>query len=304
MRPVVLKSILKRTLKNLDLYHVYRRQRAITLWERVCGKEVAKISKAIKLRGNVLTIAVVDHIWAAELTNFTYQYMTKYTKFLGTGIVTEIRFKTDPQAFLEPKKSSKKYDPENVEIPKKEIAKAKELASGINDERVRELMEKFFINKFKHDRWLKKHGGTNCFSCGVMLTKGLSFCPHCLRTIERENAIKLKEALEDAPWLSYKEALKSINPISEELYDEIKTDMISKMHRNIIDTIEKIKNIKIAPGDEAKTDTIDKESVSAEIKSWIIAFAMLSTGNRPAKLTDDVLKKCLSTTMYSFFRGK
>jgi hypothetical protein len=297
MQPVSIKSVLKRTLKQMDLYDIYRRQRAITMWERVCGKEVARVSGAEKLRGTVLLISTVDHIWAAELSTFTHHYLERYKKLLGEGVVKDIRFKADPGFFDTKKKRKKKeYDPESMDLPQKEEKKISELVNDISDEKCRELMEKFLRGKVKYERWLKKHGGDNCFGCGVMLEKGHTFCPHCTRELEQTNTRKLRELLENTPWVTYSEATKAVTPISIELYDEIKEKLMESIYRDIIESMETV-----SKGFKKSQRTTEQDRKTAEIKGKIITWAMLKSGQKPAQLTDDNLKKILPEVMYKFY---
>jgi hypothetical protein len=299
MQPVSVKSVLKRALKQINLYDVYRRQRAITMWDRVCGKDVARVSGAEKLRGTVLFISTVDHIWASELSTFKYHYMERYNKLLGEGVVRDIRFKADPGFFdTKKKRKNKEYNSESVELTKKEEKKISELIEDISDEKCRELMEKFLRGKAKYERWLKKHGGDNCFGCGVMLNKGLTFCPHCIRELEQSNAHKLRELLENTPWITYGEAAKAITPISVELYDEIKEKLMESTYRYIIESMETVSR-----ESRSSKKSAEIESRTAGIKGKIITWGMLKSGNKPAQLTNENLKKILPEVMFLFYTG-
>lgn len=291
MRPIRLKSVLKRTLKDLDLYDVYRRHRAVTFWSRVCGKEVSAVTRAQKLSGRILFVAVKDHIWASELSHFKYQYIKKFKKMLGAGVVEDIRFKADWNAFKAPGgKQKKEYSPEDTEVTKTDRKKIEKILSDVKDEKTRQLLFPLLAEKFKYERWLKKKGGEKCLACGVMIPTKKSFCPHCTDELEKKNLERLKETLAEKPWISYSKISNDIKPLSRDTFDRVKSDIAEKIYRNVIESMEKVRK-----GDE--------EEVS-RIKGEIITLAMLRSGEKPAGLKNDLLKKVLPAGMYKFYVSK
>lgn len=284
MQPISIKSCLKSTLKNLGLYEAYRRQRALILWDRICGAEVAGVAVAESLKGNVLFVAAKDHIWASELSNYKLQYLQKYEKLLGKGIIRDIRFRGKPNLFeTGKKKKAVDFDPEAIELNKKEQKKVDDVLADIKDEKTREVIQRFFLDKIKHDRWLKRHGGQECFGCGVMIEKGKNFCLHCTMELEKKNAPILRELIENTPWISFEEAVAQVNPITRDLFLSIKESLAERIHGKIAKMIDK------------------RTGEPAAIKSLIITLVMLKTGKKPAQLKDGVIRKAIPSYMHEFF---
>lgn len=262
------------------------------LWERVCGADAAKVTKAEKLRGKILFISTLDHIWAAELSHFESFYVEKYNKLVGAGVVEDIRFQAKPSAFLRrKKKATDAYDVSDVTLTKKEQKEIEEITLQIKDERLRKMAEKFLCTKKKSEKWLIKHGGVKCFGCGAIIEKGRTFCLHCLFLLENKNREALLHLMEDKPWLSFKEVLSNIGPVSIELYDEIKKQLLNKLYGEVVESVEKLR----------KSD--DEKAVS-RLKGKIITVAMLKSGRKPAELSDEVLRKILPEAMYNFFKER
>ncbi|MCD4786538.1 MAG: DUF721 domain-containing protein [Candidatus Eremiobacteraeota bacterium] len=289
MQPISIGKAVKKVMKDLGLYESYERQRALILWEKVCGKQAAQVSRAEKLLGDKLFIAVKDHIWASEMTHFAYTYLKRYSKLMGPGVINKIYFRAKPGGFDSEDKDGdeEEFNLESVELDDQEIKKVQFAVSGIEDETTRELAQKIFTKALKFDKWLLMHGGKKCFHCGVVIEKNMTFCPICVRELERENAGKLKEAFQEEPWLTFEKAIKKINPLSHSLFSEVKTGIIEGLEESI----------------DSHMSKKNKENIdSLQVKSEIITLAMLATEKPPSKLSDKVLNDYLPTRLYRFYK--
>ncbi len=65
---------------------------AVLAWPLVCGKDVAKRTKALDFADGLLTVEVTDTSWAAQLKSFSASYLSGFEALLGP-VVKEVRFK-------------------------------------------------------------------------------------------------------------------------------------------------------------------------------------------------------------------
>lgn len=287
MQPVSIKSCLKRTLKSLDLYEAYSQQKVMALWNRICGNEIAQVTRAESLKGGTLTVAALDHIWASELGSFSYQYMEKYRRLMKREVVKSIRFVPRPRLFQKGgRKEPEPYDPRSLSLSPGELKKVQEVSLKVDDEKARALVESMLAEKLKYEQWMKKRGGRPCFGCGVMVEKGASFCFFCAREMEENSRAALREALRETPYVTFKEVSRGIVPLTMETYREVKDRMAGELYAQIVDGMEKA-----GPGDASR------------VKGQIITLAMLKTGKKSAELKDDVLREAVSPYMYKFYKG-
>lgn len=291
MEPIGIKVSLESLLKKMEIYEAYGKQRAVVIWENVCGKEMGAFSKATNLRGDTLYVLVKDHIWANEMSMLELDYLEKYEKLLGAGIVKKIFFQAKPQAFVKKGKKSEEDMPEefsleNIELDEDESGKIENILKEITDEETETLARRILTHAAKLERWLMNHGGHKCHGCGVVIEPDISYCPVCLRELERKNIKVLFEALERKPWLSYEEAIKNIMPLSYGTYTELKSAKIRVLEEEIADEMGK-------PKEEIQVN---------ELKMSIITLGMLKSGKPPSRLTDTVLFSCLPEKMFEVYK--
>lgn len=292
MEPIGLKRSLESLLKRMEIYETYGKQRAVVIWENVVGKEMGAFSMATNLRGNILYVLVKDHIWANEMSMLELEYLEKYEKLLGPGIVKKIFFQAKPHAFGKKNKKTdedvpEEFDLEGIELDNEETEKIENVLKDIADEETEALARRILTHAAKLERWLINHGGHKCHGCGVVIEPDISYCPVCLRELERKNIKVLFEALERKPWLSYEEAIKSILPLTYGTYTELKFAKIRVLEEEIADEMNK-------PKEEIQIN---------ELKMSIITLGMLKSGKPPSHLKDSVLSSCLPEEMFEVYKN-
>ena len=65
-------------------------------WSEVVGADVAPHARLVSVRGGVLTVAVVDPIWATQLRYLEPAIVTRATALLGPGVVASMRVRVSP----------------------------------------------------------------------------------------------------------------------------------------------------------------------------------------------------------------
>ena len=292
MEPIGIKKSLESLLKKMEIYEAYGKQRAVVIWENVCGKEMGAFSMATNLRGNILYVLVKDHIWANEMSMLELEYLEKYEKLLGPGVVKKIFFQAKPHAFDKKDKKTNGEVPEEfnldgIELDREENEKIENVLKEITDEETEALARRILTHAAKLERWLVNHGGHKCHGCGVVIEPDITYCPICLRELERRNIKVLFEALERKPWLSYEEAAKTIIPLSYGTYAELKSAKLRVLEEEIAYEMNR-----------------EKEDIQVnELKMSIITMGMLKSGKPPSKLTDPVLSSCLPEKLFEVYKN-
>jgi predicted nucleic acid-binding Zn ribbon protein len=72
---------------KLDQYRVF------DVWDEVVGEQVAKVARPERLHNGVLTVAVSNAPWRAELTFRKREILEKIRERLASDGITDIRFR-------------------------------------------------------------------------------------------------------------------------------------------------------------------------------------------------------------------
>ena len=67
-KPALASGVLRAVLKKHGLDNELERYNFINHWEEIVGKDIASRTKPMSIRNGMLTIGVVDSIWAQELS--------------------------------------------------------------------------------------------------------------------------------------------------------------------------------------------------------------------------------------------
>jgi len=287
VQPVSIKNCIKGTLEKLNLHKVFRRQEVFGLWEKVCGEKIAGVTRTISLKDGTLYVAARDHIWAAELGNFSFNLIVRYNKLLKEELIKKIRFISKPTVFIKAKKKKKNlFLPESAPLRKRDRKKIDGIIEKVRDEKARELLERLLVGKYKYEGWQEKRGGVRCLQCGVLLEKGKEICFFCSSELESRSREKLGNMLSGLPWLSYDRASKIITPLSREMYLDVRIKKINDLFREITRMMEKM--------DRSRIDGV---------KDKIVTLAMMKTCKGPSELKDDIFAGAVPLFMYRFYKG-
>ncbi len=79
-------------LAGLGLAGRLREQEALAAWPEMVGEEVARRSRALRIRDGVLFVRVDSASWSQELLFLKSQIIARFDAALGAGLVREIRF--------------------------------------------------------------------------------------------------------------------------------------------------------------------------------------------------------------------
>lgn len=79
-------------LDHLGLRKKVREYDAVIRWEGIVGREIARVTTAVKIEKGVMTVRVNNSPWRNELVLLKADLIGKINEALGETIVRDIRF--------------------------------------------------------------------------------------------------------------------------------------------------------------------------------------------------------------------
>tara|TARA_B100001027_G_C16121144_1_gene264960 strand:- start:365 stop:640 length:276 start_codon:yes stop_codon:yes gene_type:complete len=86
-----LKKVLKETIENSGFKNAILQEKAVSIWPDIVGKNISKISKAIRVDRGVLFIKIESTTWKQELYMQKNEIINKINKKIGSKAIKEIR---------------------------------------------------------------------------------------------------------------------------------------------------------------------------------------------------------------------
>jgi predicted nucleic acid-binding Zn ribbon protein len=80
-------------LKSLGLSQGIAAQRAVAIWEEVVGELIARNTRALGMKGDVLWVLVKSPPWMQELKLLKEVLITRLNERLGEKVVKDIRLR-------------------------------------------------------------------------------------------------------------------------------------------------------------------------------------------------------------------
>jgi rubrerythrin len=209
-----LADILAGTARRPELSSKLRERRCLAAWPRVVGDRIVAVTKPLKAKDGVLTIAVKDSIWRNELGLMKSQIIEKLNKELGEPTITALRFSmawgqkehrarstehgaqaTEHGAqSTEHRARSTSHGTPTSEMPsvgsgfgekarsridEEEGARIRKALAKIDDERVADSLLSAWFSKRELDHSRKEAGWLICPVCGALCKPENEICPAC-----------------------------------------------------------------------------------------------------------------------------
>lgn len=144
--PEPLDAILEKTISRLGLKKSSDQWKAVHLWPKIVGKEIARLSRPLYVTDGILFVGTPSSSWAHELDFQKKEILKRLEAGLGGGIIRDIRFYSTlwkegdaPAAVSRP-----------VALDAGEMAFVAEISCGIESEQLKRAVEKMVT------RWLAR----------------------------------------------------------------------------------------------------------------------------------------------------
>ena len=147
-KPQPLHSILKKTLKALEIDVPLKTYSIWGAWNEIVGKSVAAQAQPRSIRNRILFIEVSHSTWMQQLQFLKPTLLEKINSFLGEPLIQDIRFrlgKISPPVPSPPKTRSL----EDEKIDKATLNRIEGMAQKIEDQEVKKRLREVLINVAK-----------------------------------------------------------------------------------------------------------------------------------------------------------
>lgn len=92
--PVLIKEVLKQTIKRLGIDKGLSENKAVACWKEVVGRDISTKSEATKIIKGVLYVKTESPVWSQQLSFMAEELVAKINNHLGGDVVKKIRFRS------------------------------------------------------------------------------------------------------------------------------------------------------------------------------------------------------------------
>ena len=174
------------TVNGMESATKVRESLAFAYWAQVAGPQAAAATEVEAVRDGILFVRTKSSVWSHELTLHKEQLITGLNRMLGGRIITEIVYKARGLK----KKAPEPIEPETPDVEELDavILDSAELAelqqtmrklTGIESDRIREVMASRMLRDAKLRHWRIKRGWKLCRRCSGLHKTDFNLCPLC-----------------------------------------------------------------------------------------------------------------------------
>jgi len=154
-KPQSIRSILEKTLKNLEIDVPLKTYSILGAWNEIVGESVGGQAQPRSIRNRILFIDVSHPTWMQQLQFLKPTLLEKVNTFLGEPLIQDIRFKlgkVSPNIPAPPKTPSLKDE----KLDKATLNRIENLLQEIDDKEVRRNVKDVLVKGAKLERYRKK----------------------------------------------------------------------------------------------------------------------------------------------------
>jgi hypothetical protein len=154
-KPQSIRSILEKTLKNLEIDVPLKTYSILGAWNEIVGESVGVQTQPRSIRNRILFIDVSHSTWMQQLQFLKPTLLEKVNSFLGEPLIQDIRFKLGKisQTIPAPPKTPSLKD---EKLDKAILNRIENLLQEIDDKEVRKNLYEVLIKGAKLERYRKK----------------------------------------------------------------------------------------------------------------------------------------------------
>lgn len=192
-------------------------------WEEICGQNVAKHSKAVRLERKVLYINTDSSVWANHLLMMKQQFINNINMVLPGYPIKDIKFFTGSiEKFFFDKKEERAEKLDFLPLTEAEQKSISEKIEPIRNEELKKTLAHFRKACLQREKaLLSENNNLVCKSCGTPLIKKGSLCRVCERYEKEKQHDLIVALLTNEPWLNYEDCKKQVK-CDKILFDNVK----------------------------------------------------------------------------------
>lgn len=214
-----------------DTYLVFFLQ---SKWKKICGENVARHSKPVRLENKVLYINTDSSVWSNHLLLMKKQFLKNINGVLEKRAVNDLKFFNGnvENKFL--KKDNADEKQQETKLDAEEFAKIRTLARTVKNEDLQSKLFAFKLASVKREHFLLQHGAKKCRRCGAVINGKGEFCNVCSRYEKERLHDGLVKFLLMEPWSDYENCKKILN-CDKILYDSVKNHLQQHYYAKVAD---------------------------------------------------------------------
>ncbi|MBR3457675.1 MAG: DUF721 domain-containing protein [Selenomonadaceae bacterium] len=222
---------------------LYRRYFVLWHWKDIVGEAIASNVKPMGIEHEKLWLYSADSSWRNEIQMMQTEILRKVNRYAGEKLVAEMQFcrKWDnvPSYDLEEKRTQQPKEfhlgrtIQKVNLTEEEIKKAASDCFAIEDDELRDKMQRFMLNHQKMTKFKETHQWHKCMDCDALCPEGKVRCSACARRHASEIRGKVRSILQELPWLRYGEIKKQVPECTPYMVNSQRASMVQVIARRV-----------------------------------------------------------------------
>ncbi|MEI6512886.1 MAG: DUF721 domain-containing protein [bacterium] len=156
---------------------------ALSAWGELVGPQIANASRPLRIKNDIVVIAVPSSVWAQELRFHTTELLERLNARVGEQYFKQIRFEVRTGAFKEKEEERPippSDNPTTVELQPEDLLSTNELVQAVENPELREALVRLIHSARQSVIWKKAHGYIECNLCGAVYSPSFEKCPVCV----------------------------------------------------------------------------------------------------------------------------
>ncbi|MBP2642332.1 MAG: hypothetical protein H6Q67_219 [Firmicutes bacterium] len=259
-------EIIVSSLKKIGLEKRYKAEKIFLNWSNIVGNEIASHSNPGKLHYGILLVSVSNSVWIHHLMTLKESIINKINSFVGEKVVKDIKFQA---GYLKNYQNHSEIDEEisrpnldSVVLSKEEFNFVENLSQILTDTEIQKKVKRILCKDMALRHVRRNNSWKKCSECGTLCPQEQEYCQSCIIQKRELVKIKVRQLLQQAPWLTYHEC---------SMYVPCRITDFMTIQNELIDGVRK---------------TLENEQ---ENSMKIAMAAMLIHGIKPEFLTKDII---------------
>ncbi len=222
-------------------------------WEQICGANVAKHSKPVRLERKVLYINTDSSVWANHLLMMKQQFINNINRVMTNDPVNDIKFFTGSiENFLQLPKEEKEVKLNFKPLTESEKIFIRQALVNINNQELQKKLAHFRkVCLQRKKALLIENNDMKCKYCGAALIEKNDLCRVCQRYEKEKLRTEIVSILTSEPWLNYNDCQKYVK-CDKMLFDSVKNSLkqyyYAKVYNNQSDIREEMTAVMLKTG--------------------------------------------------------
>lgn len=263
-----IEKVLLKMLPNQEgrnKYFVFSMQKK---WEQICGANVAKHSKPVRLERKILYVNTDSSVWANHLLLMKQQFINNINRVLLNNPVRDIKFFAGAiENFLAAPVKEAELQLKFLPLTAAEKQNIVQSLQSVADKDLQKKLAHFRQTCLQRQKaLLAENNNVVCQNCGAPVFEGSTLCRVCQRYVKEKLHTALVKLLTVEPWLGYSDCQNYVK-CDKIFYNSVKNSLKQYYYAKVY-----------------SNQASDKEEMTA---------VLLKTGMPPEKISEQLMQNIL-----------